>query len=114
MHLTDYDIECINKAKELIDANLGTHFTIEFIAVKATIGKTKLTIGFRQYYGMGLYSYLRKQRMIKAAELMAETRRTIKQIAGDTGFKYASNFTKAFAAYHGLTPGKYRELFSVH
>ena len=111
MSFTDYDIECIEKAKQLIDADLGTHLSIEFIAGKVGLGKTKLTAGFRYHYSMGLYSYLRKQRMIKAAELLAYTRRTIKQISWDTGFKYPSNFTKAFAGFHGVTPGKYRALF---
>ena len=112
MPYSDYDIECIEKARELIDANLATHFNLEFIAIKVALGKTKLTRGFRKYYGMGLYSYLRKQRMTKAAELLAGTRKTIKQIASVTGFKYPSNFTKAFTVFHGVTPGKYRHLFS--
>ena len=112
MSYSDYDIECIEKAKELIDANLDTHFNLEFIAIKVALGKTKLTRGFRKYYGMGLYSYLRKQRMILAAELLAETGKTIKQVASAAGFKYPSNFTKTFTAYHGVTPGKYRRLFN--
>jgi transcriptional regulator GlxA family with amidase domain len=111
---SDYDIECIQKAKGLIDANLDTHFNLEFIATKVALGKTKLTRGFRKCYGMGLYSYLRQQRMIKAAELLAETSKTIKQVTSATGFKYSSNFTKTFTVYHGITPGEYRRLFTTN
>lgn len=112
MPFSDYDIECIEKAKVFIDANLGTHFNLEFIAMKVALGKTKLTRDFRKYYGIGLYQYLKKQRMIKAAELLAQTRKPIKEVASITGFKYSSNFTKAFSSYHGLTPAMYRDLFS--
>lgn len=108
---SDYDIGCINEAKFIIDTHLERHFSIEFLASKVHIGKTKLQAGFREYFGLGLFAYLRKQRMIKAAELMVETDQTIKQASIQTGFKYSSNFTKAFVTFHGLTPGKYREYF---
>lgn len=112
MQFTDYDIDCIKNAKLIIDANLERHYRIEFLAAKVHIGTTKLKSGFRKYYSLGLFSYLRKQRMIKAAELIVETNKTIKQVATLTGFKYSSNFTKAFVSHHGLTPAKYREYFS--
>jgi len=111
VQFTDYDIECIKNAKQIIDAHLERHYRIEFLAYKVNIGRTKLKSGFQRYYCLGLFSYLRKQRMIKAAELIVETDKTIKQIATLTGFKYASNFSKAFVTFHGLTPGKYREYF---
>jgi AraC-like DNA-binding protein len=46
--------------------------------------------------------------MIKAAELLVETNKTIKEIARATGYKYRSNFISAFTGYHGLPPSKYR------
>ena len=111
MHFSDYDIECIKKAKAIIDADISRHYTIEFIAGKTTIGETKLKKGFKHYYKVGLFTYLRKQRMIKAAELIVETNKTIKQIAKASGFNHSSNFITAFASYHGLTPAKYRSYF---
>ena len=112
MQFTDYDIECIKNAKVIIDAHLERHYRIEFLAAKVNVGTTKLKAGFHKYYGLGLFTYLRKQRMIKAAELIVETDKTIKQVASLTGYRYSSNFTKAFVTYHGLTPAKYREYFS--
>ena len=112
MQFSEYDIVCIKKAKAIIDADTSRHYTIEFIAGKTSIGKTKLKKGFKQYYNLGLFTYLRKQRMIKAAELIVETNKTIKEIARRTGFKHSSNFITAFASYHGLTPARYRAYFS--
>lgn len=112
MGFTEYDKECIQKAKEFIDSDIGRHMSIEFIATRAGIGATKLKIGFKQYYYLGLYTYLRRQRMIKAAELIVGTNKTIKDIAKQMGFKYPSNFIKSFSKYHGLTPFRYRTYFS--
>jgi AraC-like DNA-binding protein len=111
---TDYDIECIKKAKALIDADISKHITITFLSEKVGIGNTKLKRGFKQLFGMGLYTYLRKQRMEKAAELIRETNRTIKGIAKATGFRYSSNFISAFKSYHGMPPGKYRAYSSIN
>ena len=112
MGFTEYDKECIQKAKELIDADIGRHYNIEFLAVKSGIGASKLKIGFKQFYHLGLYTYLRRQRMIKAAELLAQTDKTIGAISRIMGYKHTSNFIKAFASYHGLTPFRYRVYFS--
>jgi AraC-like DNA-binding protein len=106
-------MECIKKAKSIIDADISLHYTIEFIAGKVGIGKTKLKQGFKQYYKLGLFTYLRKQRMIMAAELIVETNKTIKQIAKASGFNHSSNFITAFASHHGLTPAKYRSYFKT-
>ena len=112
MQFTDYDIECIEKAKSIIDADISRHYTIEFISGKTGIGKTKLKKGFKQYYGISPFTYLRKQRMIKSGKLLLETNKTIKQIAKVVGFGYATNFTTAFTFYYGITPNEYRNYFS--
>jgi AraC-like DNA-binding protein len=114
VQLSDYDIDCIKNVKLIIDGHLESHYSIEFLAAKVNIGSTKLKKGFRKCYGLGLFTYLRKRRMIKAAELLVATDKTIKQIAKLTGFKYSSNFTNAFFTHYKITPAKYRQLSKVH
>lgn len=113
MQLTDYDIECIEKAKQIIDYDLRNHLTIVLIAERVNMGKTKLKIAFRNYYGMAIFQYLKIQRMEKAAELLIKTNFTLKKISAATGFKFTNNFNKAFTSYHGITPAKYRKDHTV-
>ena len=110
MSLSEYDIECIAKAKALIDADLSIHHSIEQIATVAGIGATKLKKGFKERYHSSLYAYLRTQRMIQAAELLENSNKTIKQIAKATGFHYTSNFTAAFRNYYTISPASFRRL----
>jgi AraC-like DNA-binding protein len=112
VRLTTYDIECIENARKIIDADISRHFTIEYLAGKAGVGKTKLKKLFKEYFGSGLFTYLQKQRMIKAAELIINTKKPIKEIAKAAGYKYPSNFITAFTAYYGVSPSKYRNYFS--
>jgi|SRR5665213_1936991 len=111
MSFTDYDIECFKKAKSIIDVDTSVHYSIETLAEKIGIGKTKLKKGFKEYFKMGLFAYLREQRMIKAAQLLINSNKTIKEISKATGYKYYSNFLSAFTAYYGIPPSKYRKLF---
>lgn len=107
--LRDYDIDSVQQAKKIIDADISRHFTIEDIARQVAIGKTKLKHGFRLFYGKGLYTYLREVRMEKAMELVTETHKTFKAIAKACGFKHYNNFIAAFTKFHGTTPGNARK-----
>ena len=66
MRLTTYDIECIENAKKIIDADISRHFTISAIAQQVTLGSTKLKEAFKKHFGKGLYTYLKEARMKKA------------------------------------------------
>ena len=112
MSFSTYDIECIEKAKKVIDADISRHFSIASLAETAGIGATRLKRGFKQLYGLGLFAYLQQQRMLQAAALLTDTDKTIKEITRITGFRYRSNFITAFSSYYGTPPGKYRKHYS--
>jgi AraC family transcriptional regulator, transcriptional activator of the genes for pyochelin and ferripyochelin receptors len=109
LNLSPYDIECLEKAKQLIEADLSQHISIADLAQKVALGTTKLKNGFAQQYGTPIYSYLRTIRMLKAVELLTDSNKTVKEIARLTGFKHKNNFTSAFNRYHGFTPGMLRK-----
>lgn len=109
MALSTYDMECLQKAKVLIEKDLSRHLPIAEIAAASGIGCTKLKRGFKEQFGYPVFVYLRRQRMQYAASLLTDTNKTIKQIAKATGFHYASNFTTAFTSFHHISPALYRQ-----
>ncbi len=52
---------------------------------------------------------IRKLRMEKAAELLADDSASIQSIADHLGFYDAQSFRKTFRAYYGMTPKEYRK-----
>lgn len=110
MELSAYDIECLQRAKALIDQDRSIHHRTADIAHAAGMGATRLKAGFKQYYGMALYSYLREQRMQLALHLLENTDKTIKAIAKETGFLFVTNFSAAFKKRFGSSAGKYRRV----
>jgi AraC-like DNA-binding protein len=109
LHLSDYDIECLNKAKALIDADLSVHFTIVTISEKTGMGATRLKKLFKEYFGSPLFTYLHGQRMQQAKQFIEETNNTIKAIAKKTGYHHYRNFITAFTRHHGISPGELRK-----
>lgn len=65
---------------------------------------------FKDQVGGGMADYIVKFRLKKAKEQLKNPKKTIKQIAEDTGFSSADVFLRAFKRYEGITPGQYREL----
>lgn len=110
MNLSAYDIECLEQAKALIDQDRRMHRSTAEIAQAVCMGATRLKAGFKAYYGMGLYSYLREQRMQLALHLLESSDKTIKAIAHETGFLYITNFSAAFKKRFGTSAGNYRRL----
>jgi len=106
--LNDYDIECINKAKDFIDANFKRHHPIAEIATYAGISQTRLKAAFKEIFGKGLYEYLHEGAMLKARSLLENTNKTIKEISHIIGYKHPNNFCAAFKKRFGKAPRKWR------
>lgn len=109
MPLTEYDIECAEAVKKIIDADISTHYSIGTLAAKAGIGESRLKILFKLVFKTGLYSYLRKQRMERAREMVVNKQKNLETISRASGFKHYTNFSKSFKKSFGMTPGKYRK-----
>ena len=109
MDLNDYDIDCLNAAKNLIEKHLEWHHTIPEIAKQVGMNKSKLKKSFKQLFGMGAYEFLQHARMEKARLLLSETRKSLKQIAHSVGYKYPGNFSTAFEKKYEQKPADFRK-----
>ncbi|HEX7904694.1 MAG TPA: AraC family transcriptional regulator [Chitinophagaceae bacterium] len=109
MGLSDYDIIYINAAKELIEKHLDRHYTIPEIAKEIGTNESKLKKGFKQKFGMGIFEFLTNVRMEKARSLLAEDRKSLKQIARHVGYKHISNFITAFEKKYNQSPTDFKK-----
>lgn len=97
-------------AKNLIDHNLYTHFTIAEISKHCGLNRQKLRVGFKALFGKGLYEYLLHKRLEIARDQLEASRKPIKEIGRSAGYRNASNFSTACKKYFGLTPAEIRDL----
>ena len=59
---------------------------------------------------MPIHTYLIRQRLRRAQELICTTRMPIQQIAQSVGYEGMSQFNTAFKREYGMTPGQYRKM----
>lgn len=103
-----YDIECLNRAKGLIDKDLTRHYPIADIANQVGFSESKLKTGFKKLFGKGLYKYRFEQRMEKGKYLLENTEKTLKEISRLLGYKYKENFSTSFKKYFSKPPAEWR------
>jgi AraC-like DNA-binding protein len=72
----------------------------------AMMSSTKLKAKFKEVYGMKLYEYYNRNRLLKAKEMITGGRTTIKEAAYSIGFSNLSNFSRAFKKEFGFLPGQ--------
>lgn len=92
--------------------NLGQSMTIAQLAARHHISQTMLKDCFRSLYGKPIHTFLREQRMRRAAELLRTTALPVIQIAAQVGYNSASQFGQAFRRQYHLSPSQYRRTAS--
>ncbi len=86
-----------------------SNMTLKHIAELFYISESHLSRLFKQLTGEAFSSYLRKERLEKACELLMDSDATIDQIMQQCGLRDATTFYKSFRKYTGMTPNQYRK-----
>ncbi len=76
------------------------------LARMATMSETKLKTLFKKIYDYSLYEYYQKNRMLKAKQLIATKKYSVKEVGSRLGFKNLSNFTIAFKKQFNKLPSE--------
>lgn len=93
-----------------IDAHAEEPIRLEDIAALTNVSPFHFLRLFTRVTGLTPHQYLVRARLRRAAELLADPARRLSDIAFEVGFGDQSNFTKAFRAAAGLSPGQFRML----
>lgn len=92
------------EVRELLSQQYGSQLTLDALAKSAGLGKTTLTSGFLQLFGMSVFDYIQQERMSRAHELLCIGEQTMVEIAEAVGYNHQSNFSAAFRNYFGCSP----------
>ena len=84
--------------------------TVTQIAEQFGYSLNYLSSFFKAATGIGIKQYLLQYRIIMARQILDENAGLkIEAVARQVGFNHYRNFTRAFAALTGITPGIYRK-----
>ncbi|MDB5250113.1 MAG: AraC family transcriptional regulator [Segetibacter sp.] len=80
--------------------------TIEELSRISAMSPTKLKNDFKSLYGLPIYEYYQKNRMLKAKSLLVLGRYTIREIGIQVGYSNLSHFANTFKKEFGFLPSE--------
>ena len=98
----------LGKVLAEIHANPGAPHTINAMASNAGMSESAFAQRFKRLVGMSSGQYVKHWRMQTAARALAETTRSITDIAERSGYDSEAAFRKAFRGHFGIAPGQHR------
>ena len=72
--------------------------------------KSRLHHLFKKEVGINIGTYAKRIQLTRAAELLKETHRSLKEIRNEIGIPNAPNFVRHFKRRFGISPSAYRQL----
>ncbi len=97
----------ITEVTEMIKNNFNRHLTIEGIAEKFFVSKSKLIYDFKSYCNMNILEYITMTKTEFAKEYLQQGF-SVAETSEKCGFSSPSYFIKVFTRITGITPLKFR------
>ena len=102
------DDRLLNRIVRIINDHLGDpDLTVEQVAAEAGISRVHLHRKLKELTGQTSRDFIRNLRLRKAAEMLAEKKYAISELADAVGFQSASSFATAFKDLFGVSPTEY-------
>ena len=93
-------------------AYIASHYmedmTLEEIAESASLSKSSCIRIFKKYLAQTPFEFLHSYRLEQSAYQLANTTRSISEIASSCGFNHMSYYAQLFQKRYGCTPSEYR------
>jgi AraC-like DNA-binding protein len=98
----------VARATELIHDRFLEGLSIETLAAAVDVRPNELVRAFRAFHGVPIGTYARRLRLEWVARRLAGSDEPIASLAHEAGFADQPHLTRAFRAFTGLTPARYR------
>jgi len=98
----------VRRVVALMHDDCAYPWTLETLAQRAGMSRTRLAERFREAMGDTPLNYLRTVRIQQAMRLLSETDRTLEAIARSVGYEDAFGFSKMFKRTVGVPPKEFR------
>lgn len=95
--------------KRYITNNLARKITLADLSWNLHCSTVTLTEHFKNEFGMTIMDYVTEKRMKLAEKLLADTDKSIKEVAILSGFPDVEYFSRCFRRLHSVPPGEWRK-----
>lgn len=103
-----YDYKRLNRVLQFVDRHYNEKISLQTIAAKEHLSLHYFSHFFSDKIGIPFQKYLTAVRLEKAAAQLAESGKSMTQVALDCGFANVKLFNKYFKEKYGCTPSAFR------
>ncbi len=103
----------ILRLQHWMEGNCNSDLSIPVLAHQSGYSERTFLRKFKAATGLLPNTYIQELRVEKARGMLEHTRNSVSQIGWDVGYQDVSAFGRVFKSITGLTPGDYRNRFSV-
>jgi AraC family transcriptional regulator len=93
---------------DYLDDTFEQEWSLQNMAAEMGVHPVYMCRTFSEHFDCTLGEYIRKQRVLRAWQLLAMGDSTLAEIASQSGFADQSHLTRAFKNHFGVTPGEWR------
>ena len=97
-----------NDAVAIVATEYGRQLELDEVARRVATSRRQLQRAFAEIGNTTFRTHLTEVRMARAAEMLALGGRSVREIAGDVGYRQPAQFAKAFRRHYGCSPSEYR------
>lgn len=108
----DCDADTLGPLLTWVLENLGEDHTVESLAKRAHMSPRTFARRFRDETGTTPHSWLTRQRVAAAEELLERSDHAVERIASQVGFGNAAALRHHFSRVRGVSPKEYRRQFA--
>ena len=104
--LSTKDVERVHRAYETIVQRPSQPHTLQSLAARHGLNRSKLARGFRQVSGTTVFHVLHRERLKLACRLLEDSKLQIGEVARAVGYKDATSFSRSFRRHYGVAPSE--------
>ncbi len=101
--------QIVEMIHDYIDKHYYESIKISMFSDKYFFSKEYISRHFKTKYGYGIYEYVLKVRMDKAALFLQDEKIKVQEVGTKVGFSDNNHFSKAFKNYYNISPSEYRK-----
>jgi AraC-like DNA-binding protein len=104
------DLRLIEKARDMLLADMSHMPTIPTLARAVGTNTSKLKRGFKFMYGQTVFKLGQTRRMEHALDLLMDSRMSVSEVAAAVGYQHQTSFTASFRDHFGFAPRDARRM----
>ena len=96
----------------IIERDMGRDLPLEALAAHVNLSPSRLSSIFKMEMGISVKQYLKSRRLVRARGILENTFLSIKETMASVGISDESHFVRDFEKEFGLSPSRYRAMYS--